>query len=201
MRVDSDNHNRRYILASASPRRKELLSELGIAFDIIPSDYEEDMSGNDPEKMVEKLSYGKAADVYRKAAEADKGQEIIVIGADTVVACDGRILGKPHDRSEAMEMIHLLGGRRHDVFTGVTVIWGEQKSMTFHSGTSVEVYPISEEEAVWYTALDEPYDKAGGYGIQGSFMRFVKGIEGDYNNVVGLPVAELYQKMKKSGLL
>ena len=197
---------RKYILASASPRRKELLGVLGIPFAVIPSDAEEDMQESIPWRLVERLSLMKAEEVFHRVTDPDSdeyagGSDIIVIGADTVVACGGRILGKPHSRDEALEMLQFIAGRKHDVYTGVSILWGLNSRLTFHTGTEVDVYPLSQKEMEEYADSGEPYDKAGGYGIQGRFMKFVRGISGDYNNVVGLPVAELYQKMKEAGLL
>lgn len=195
------DHNYRYILASASPRRKELLGMLGISFEIIPSNAEEDMGKQAPSDLVEGLSYLKASDVYTKLAEDGKHADgIAVIGADTVVYCDGRILGKPSDASEADEMLRLLSGRVHEVYTGVSLVW-EKNRRVFHSVTEVEVCRLTDEEIKAYIDTGEPFDKAGAYGIQGLFMKHVRRICGDYNNVVGLPVAELYFNMKEAGLI
>ncbi len=133
--------------------------------------------------------------------DSERNEDIVIIGADTVVACDGEVLGKPADRKDAIRMIRMLQGRKHDVFTGVTLIRLDGQGniadeRSFHEHTEVEVYPMSEEEILLYTATDEPYDKAGAYGIQAGFMIYVKGIRGDYNNVVGLPVARLIHELK-----
>ena len=123
-------------------------------------------------------------------------REICVIGADTVVVCDGQILGKPKDRDDAVRMIRLLQGRDHQVMTGVTVILnGQQES--FCEMTDVHVYPMTEEEIAAYVATGEPDDKAGAYGIQGAFGVYIRGIDGDYNNVVGLPIARLYHVLSR----
>lgn len=124
-----------------------------------------------------------------------------MIGADTVVSSEGRILGKPASEEEAEEMIRSLAGKSHQVYTGVTLIWkepsGETKRSSFAEGTDVFVYPMDEEEIRAYARCGEPMDKAGAYGIQGRFAAYVEKIEGDYSNVVGLPVGRLYQEIKK----
>lgn len=185
------------ILASQSPRRLELLEQIGIRPIVLPSTVEERIEGDTPEEIVKSLSLQKAEDV---AGHFKNGE--IVIGADTVVAAGGRILGKPKTHKEAADMIRMLSGSTHQVFTGVTIIRcgngaGEMQRTTFASKTDVHVYPMSEEEILIYAGSDEPMDKAGAYGIQGTFGAYVRGIEGEYANVVGLPIAELYQKLKK----
>lgn len=124
--------------------------------------------------------------------------ELLVIGADTVVCCEGKILGKPHDREAAVEMLTALQGRSHEVYTGVT-LYHQRETVTFFECTQVEFYPMTEVEISEYIDSKEPMDKAGAYGIQGLGARFVKGIRGDYNNVVGLPVGRLYQELKSHG--
>ena len=124
----------------------------------------------------------------------------IVIGADTVVAYDGKILGKPADKEDAVHMLSMLSGNTHEVYTGVTFCYAEggtEKVHTFYERTAVTFYPMSRDEIANYVASGDPMDKAGAYGIQGSFAAYVKGIEGDYNNVVGLPVGRLYQEIKE----
>lgn len=183
----------KYILASKSPRRKELLQLLGIPFEIEVSDEEETITSTDPGKVTEELSLQKAMAV---AAQRNEG---IVIGADTVVSVDGRILGKPKGRKDARTMITLLQGRAHMVYTGVSLIdaAGDRETVTFHIGTKVNVATMTEEEIEEYISSEEPYDKAGGYGIQGLFSKYIESIEGDYFNVVGLPVHSLYEAIKK----
>lgn len=183
----------KYILASKSPRRKELLQLLGIPFEIEVSDEEETITSTDPGKVTEKLSLQKAM------AVAAKREEGIVIGADTVVSVDGRILGKPKDREDARAMITLLQGRGHMVYTGVSLIdaAGAKESVSFHVGTKVNVARMAAAEIEEYISLAEPYDKAGSYGIQGLFSKYIESIEGDYFNVVGLPVHALYEEIKK----
>lgn len=183
----------KYILASKSPRRKELLQLLGIPFEIEVSDEEETITSTDPGKVTEELSLQKAM------AVAAKRNEGIVIGADTVVSVDGRILGKPKDREDARTMITLLQGRAHEVYTGVSLVdaAGDRETVTFHIGTKVNVATMTEAEIEGYISSEEPYDKAGGYGIQGLFSKYIESIEGDYFNVVGLPVHALYVAIKK----
>lgn len=183
------------VLASASPRRKELLHQAGIQFDIIISNVKEVITKTDPAGVVEELSSQKARAVAQKVKDGT-----IVIGADTVVALDGKILGKPADVPEAVDMLRALQGRTHQVYTGVTLLEkrnGSERVCTFSECTQVEMYPVSEEEINAYVATGGPMDKAGAYGIQGRAGVFVKRITGDYNNVVGLPIARLYQEMKK----
>ena len=193
------------ILASASPRRKELLAQIGFTFEVITSDAEEITKSSQPQQMVEELSMLKAKDVLQKLSKEEQAGAII-IGADTVVSCDGKVLGKPRDKQHAFEMLSLLQGRAHYVYTGVTLIRPTEdcqvtstdgyNSITFHEATAVHVYPMSEEEIWNYIETGEPMDKAGSYGIQGGFAAFIKGIEGDYFNVVGLPIGRVYQELK-----
>ena len=186
------------ILASASPRRRELLDMVGIPFSVCPSQGEEQIRGSSPKEVVEELCEQKAREVFLKTSG-----EVLVIGADTVVAAEGNILGKPKNRKEAIQMLKKLQGASHEVYTGVTILSrdenGEQQK-TFHVMTAVEFYPMSEEEIESYVETGEPMDKAGAYGIQGKAGIFVKEIRGDYNNVVGLPVARLYQELKQMGM-
>ena len=186
------------ILASGSPRRRELLEQIGLKFEVVPSQAEENCTTEKPEKLVEELSYRKAMDVARRQPA---GQ--LVLGADTVVAHNGQIMGKPADKEQAAEMLRALSGDTHQVYTGVTVVIREEEDFeyfTFHEKTDVIVYPMTERDIRCYIESGEPLDKAGAYGIQGLFARFVRGICGDYNNVVGLPVGRLYQELKKRGL-
>lgn len=195
----TNNGSCKVILASGSPRRRELLVMLGVPFDIMVSSAEEEATATHPAEVTEQLSCKKAQEVAARLQSAGE-ENYVVIGADTVVSVDGRILGKPADREEAREMIGLLQGRQHMVYTGVTLVIGqgrEQKTVTFSQGTRVSVAPMTEGEIRDYIGTPEPYDKAGAYGIQGSFAKYVQGIEGDYYNVVGLPVHELYQHLKK----
>ena len=181
------------ILASASPRRRELIGHLNRPFTCTVSDIEEVITKTAPAEVVCELSRQKAEDVAQRAAAGS-----IVIGADTVVACDGKILGKPKTPEEAKAMLRLLSGRTHNVFTGVTLCQKREDSIkteSFAEETKVTFYPMTEEEIDAYIATADCYDKAGGYGIQSGAAIYVRSIEGDYNNVVGLPVAALYHHL------
>lgn len=190
---------REFVLASASPRRKELLNQIGIKFRTCTSKKEEEILRNKPEDIVKDLSYTKARDVFERG-----NRDAVVIGADTIVVVDEEVLGKPKDENEAFSMIKKLQGDIHQVYTGVSIIW-EQNNNThvssFVAMTEVELYYMSDEEIRKYIATSEPYDKAGGYAIQGYFARYVKQIKGDYNNVVGLPIGKLYQVMNSLNLI
>ena len=236
--------NVRLVLASASPRRRELLSQIGLEFTVMPSTKEENAKATEAGALVQELSRQKAEDIWEQLSggqqnpdanqeqisdanqgqnpDANQGQisdanqkqisgemrepnldgkrqpELLVIGADTVVCCEGKILGKPHSREAAAEMLAALQGRSHEVYTGVT-LYSQSEAVTFFECTQVEFYPMTEAEISDYIDSKEPMDKAGAYGIQGLGARFVKGIRGDYNNVVGLPVGRLYQELKSHG--
>lgn len=186
----------RLILASASPRRIQLLRQIGLTAEVMPSHTEEKISSENPEEVVQVLALQKAEDVYtRLLSEGNAGDSTVVIGADTVVSVDNRILGKPKTHEEAAEMIASLSGRTHQVYTGVAVITPKERQ-SFAEMAAVTVYPLSPAELKSYAESEEPMDKAGAYGIQGSFGKFVKSIQGDYNTIVGLPVARLYQELK-----
>lgn len=193
------------ILASASPRRKELLRQINIAFEIIPSKGEEIISSSIPKEVVQQLAKQKAEDVVKSLNEEKR----LVLGADTVVACENQILGKPSDKKQAIQMIGCLQGKAHQVYTGVCLSRLEEDgrifSKTFYEKTEVWVAPMTEKEILDY--IEGRYeaqpgekleweDKAGAYGIQGCFAAFITGIQGDYNNVVGLPIARIYQELK-----
>ncbi len=213
--------NVRLVLASASPRRRELLSQIGLEFTVMPSTKEENAKTTEAGALVQELSRQKAVDIWEQLSggqgqnpDADQEQiseeiqepnlngkrqpKLLVIGADTVVCCEGKILGKPHSREAAAEMLTALQGRSHEVYTGVT-LYSQSETVTFFECTQVEFYPMTEVEISEYIDSKEPMDKAGAYGIQGLGARFVKGIRGDYNNVVGLPVGRLYQELKSRG--
>lgn len=245
----------RIILASASPRRRELLEQIGLHFEVITSHVEEKVSSSRPDKVVEELSRQKAEAVAREldlqdlraakepfvrvgadgknllghaepggkaplghagtavkepyaemASEAElrpeRQEAVLVIGADTVVALDGAILGKPEGKQEAYSMLKNLQGHGHEVYTGVTLLYRaagvqEWEKTCFHERTRVNFFPMGDEEIREYVNTGDPLDKAGAYGIQGFCARYISGIEGDYNNVVGLPVGILYQKIKE----
>lgn len=200
-------NNKKIILASGSPRRRELLSQIGLSFTVRVSEADEHTEETKPEKLVCILSERKALAVWDELTEEEK-KESILIGADTVVAVDDRILGKPADETEAFQMIKLLQGRSHQVYTGVTILrQGDMQPLEegtstcsiqkkqFFEKTDVLVYSMSEEEITAYVKTGEPLDKAGAYGIQGSFAAYIQGINGDYSNVVGLPVGRLYHEL------
>ena len=197
------------ILGSASPRRRDILTRAGIEYEVIVSDVEEALSRTDPVEVVEELSGQKAEDVWDKAvklycAKQDdinsySEDELLVIGADTIVALDGVIYGKPKDRQDAIRMLKNLSGRTHQVYTGVTVINGGRR-ISFAAATDVSVYEVSDKEIERYVDSGEPMDKAGAYAIQGGFARYIKEIRGEYNNVVGFPIARLIYELKKLGI-
>ena len=184
------------VLASQSPRRKELLARMGVEeFEVCPSADEENApAGLTPDRLVEYLSAEKARQVAGRF-----GPEDIIIAADTVVAVDDRVLGKPHSRDEAVEMLAMLSGRSHAVYTGVTVRRGDVVC-TEYECTRVTFRPLSGSEIEAYVDTGEPMDKAGSYGIQGRGCLLVEGIEGDYYNVMGLPVCRLGQMLRRAGL-
>lgn len=188
---------RKLVLASASPRRKEILEMMGLEFSICPACGEEILTTSDPEEAVLSLSMQKAGEVAEKQKEPS-----LVIGADTVVAHKGKILGKPADKADAVRMLRELSGETHMVYTGVTVLDAASGRTIVHfaEGTKVSMYPLEEEWIESYAASGEPVDKAGAYAIQGGAMPWIRGIEGEYLNVVGFPAARFYQEMRKAGL-
>ena len=199
------------ILASASPRRKELLEQIGAEFVICPAKGEEVITETDPSAVVMELSRQKAEEgaygvlIYNEQhADLATPQDILVIGADTVVAYENQILGKPKDEEDARRMLTMLSGKTHSVYTGVTFVFIDKEGRTgehcFFEKTDVCMYPLKEEEIDRYIQSGDPMDKAGSYGIQGRFAIHIKEIRGDYNNVVGLPVARLYQELQKLGV-
>ena len=205
---------KRIILGSASPRRRELLEQIGISFEVRVSDKEEVYHSLIPEEIVKELALSKAenvADDLREKQEQvkkisfDKKNNVlldtIVIGADTIVVSDGSILGKPKDEADAVRMIRSLQGRSHKVYTGVAILdyddEGKRKSVVHAVETEVFVNPMSDEEIREYAATGEPLDKAGAYGIQGRFAAYIERIDGDYYNVVGLPVSYVYRQLKE----
>lgn len=186
---------KKIILASGSPRRKELLEQIGLQPVVIKSTVEEIITKTAPDEMVMELSSQKCLDVAQSIKE-----EAVILGADTIVVKDGEILGKPDSEDDAISMLRSLQGRSHQVYTGVTLAWindGEvSRTKTFAVCTEVTVSPMTEEEIRAYVATGDPMDKAGAYGIQGIFAKHVEKIHGDYNNVVGLPVAAVYEALK-----
>lgn len=186
------------ILASASPRRRELLEQIGIPFEVFVSEADESVEeGLKPWEMVELLSERKGMAVFENLKEKKT-----VIGADTVVAIgeedsDSTILGKPATRENAVAMLKLLRNRGHKVYTGVTILLPDGRKKTFYEKTDVFVSAMSDREIEEYVETGDPMDKAGAYGIQGFFARYIAGIRGDYNNVVGLPVGRLYRELDR----
>ncbi len=177
------------VLASGSPRRRELLIQAGIEYVVDPADIEEITKETLPSKVVEDLSRQKALAV----AASHKGE--VVLAADTVVAFDDKILGKPADEEDAFKMLTVLSGRTHQVYTGVTIVRESGAIKTFSECTEVKMYDNTPEQIRSYIASKEPMDKAGAYGIQGLGAVLVEKIEGDYNNVVGLPLARVYREL------
>ena len=191
------------ILASNSPRRKEILTQVGIDFTVLPSSVEEVITKTIPEEVVQELSLQKAQDVATHFVTQQRDDTAIIIGADTVVAINDSILGKPKDDQDASNMIKQLQGNEHSVFTGVSIVickGEEQNILQFYEETKVEVNPMTEEEIMSYLSMGDHKDKAGAYGIQGSFGAYIKGIQGDYYNVVGFPIARFVQVLKEQGI-
>lgn len=184
-------NTKRFILASASPRRKELLLDMHIPFDVLPSSNEEHFDSTLPvEQAIEKIAYNKAKSVYELHPGA------IVLGCDTMVALHDKVLGKPKDKEEARAMLQMLSGKTHQVISGVAILQ-EGREDIFHQVSNVTFYELDEELIERYINSDEPYDKAGGYGIQGTGKLLVSEIQGDYFNIVGLPIAKVYRILKK----
>lgn len=192
---------KKIILGSGSPRRKELLSQIGVPFEVRVSEKEEIYTQTIPKEIVKELALMKAENV----ASEIPAKSTIVIGADTVVVHQDQILGKPKDEQDAFRMIQSLQGDVHQVYTGVAILDfdgnGEKTVISHAVETRVSVNPMSKEEIWKYVQSKEPMDKAGAYGIQGKFSAFIEKIEGDYFNVVGLPVSYVYQILKQLGEL
>ena len=196
------------ILGSASPRRSELLAQIGADFEVRVSNKEEIYHSIVPEEIVQELALMKAENVAEELAEENASGAVkstVVIGADTIVVLDGKILGKPADEEDAVRMLNSLQGRRHDVYTGVAVLDydenGEKHVYNYSVGTAVYVNEMTEEEIRAYVETKDPLDKAGAYGIQGRFAAHIDRIEGDYYNVVGLPVSRVYRSLRELGVL
>lgn len=182
---------RRVILASESPRRRELMMLSEIPFTTASPQIEEVLNPMlTIEKAIEKLAYDKASAVLKKYPDD------LIIGADTIVLCEGKVLGKPKDFDDAKEMLEQLSGKTHRVITGVALV-SKSVMECFHEITEVTFYPLEEKDVIKYAKSKEPHDKAGAYAIQGKGMLFVEKIHGDYYNVVGLPMANLYRRLKK----
>ena len=200
--------NIKIILASGSPRRKELLAQAGYDFDVCPSLSDEDLEPMAPSEYVMLLAKKKADEVCNRIIAQDVVRRVkklperfVVLGADTVVSLNGRILGKPKDQQDAISMLQELSGKIHHVYTGVTLLWedpsGRMQRNTFYEDTEIEMYPMSMQEIENYVATCEPMDKAGAYAIQGGCVIYIKEIRGEYSTVVGLPVARLYQELSR----
>jgi septum formation protein len=220
-----ENPMSQIILASASPRRRELLEQIGLEFDVCPAKGEEIITKSKPEEVVMELAHAKAVEVasmvdtYAKNHAELSENDILVIGADTVVSCvdkdspsDNIILGKPKDEADAARMLRMLSGATHSVYTGVSIVFMRPEAAgeagagyragehLFYDKTDVTMAAMSDDEIRRYIATGEPMDKAGAYGIQGKCAIYVEKIDGDYHNVVGLPVAAIYREMKKLGV-
>ncbi len=192
------------ILASASPRRHELMTQAGFTFQVIPSHTEERIAYDSPEEIVEDLAFQKAKDVHLQIQQNNNQRDYLIIGADTIVSYNGEILGKPKDEQEAFDMLKLLSNRTHQVYTGIALLHRTNTQLhthLFHEKTDVTFHSIHDYELKEYIQSGDCLDKAGAYGIQGPFAKHIKCIKGDYYNVVGLPIAHLYQKMKSLNLL
>ncbi len=190
---------KKIILASASPRRRELIQLLRRLFEVRPAQGEEFSEKTQPKDYVQELALLKAREVYERLSD-EEAKESMVIGADTIVVLDDRILGKPKDHEDAVRMLSDLAGRAHRVLTGVAFIdrdeAGQTQSRCFFEETIVHVCALTQEEIEAYLSTGDAYDKAGAYGIQGPFGIHISGIEGDYQNVVGLPISRIYREMK-----
>lgn len=181
----------RVILASKSPRRKQLMEELNIPFEIIVADIDESIDEtNTLTSEIENLSYRKAEAVFKNNNDA------LVIGSDTIVVIDGKVLGKPKDEKMAHEMLKMLQGNKHQVITGVTLLSKDAKD-SFSVVSDVYFNEMSDEEIDEYIKTKEPMDKAGSYGIQGHGSKFIKKIDGDFYAVMGFPISEVYRRIKK----
>lgn len=189
------NASYKLILASASPRRKEILAEGGLSFSVRPQDIDESVyDGIEPRLMVQLLAAS-------KAAKAVQGENEVILGADTVVVCDGKVLGKPKDAAKAEEMLSMLSGRTHSVYTGIAVLRGDDGTMRTHAEeTLVTFRTLTKEEIRAYIETGEPMDKAGAYGIQGKGGALVSETEGDFQNVVGLPLGAVLRLMAEMNL-
>ncbi len=188
------------ILASASDRRKDILSQVGISYEVMPSSIDEDaIQADTPAALVEALSAAKAEDIAERLTK-----DFVIIGADTVVVKDNSILGKPSDEAEAAKMLQMLQGNRHEVYTGVTLISvspeGKGLIDTFHVRTIVDMIPMTAAQIDAYIKTGEPMDKAGAYGIQGRGAAYIQDIAGDYYNVVGLPISTVLARLANMGI-
>lgn len=192
------------ILASSSPRRKDIMEQVGIPFEVRVSEVDENIGIKKPDSLVKSLSKLKAMAVLKEIIKEDKNAEFAVIGADTVVALGDEILGKPKDDADAKRMIKAQSGQKSAVYTGVTVLIrkdGKTVRETFAVKTKIEMAEISEDCIDTYIASGESRDKAGAYGIQGRFAQYVKKIEGDYYNIVGFPICPIADCLRRYGVI
>lgn len=196
------------ILASGSPRRKQLLEQIGYEFEVWPSQKEEVVNSHIPSQVCEELSRQKALDIAagirtynEEHSDISTDSDLIIIGADTIVTLDDKILGKPADEQQAVNMLKELSGRTHSVYTGVTFVFmsadGRVGEYSFHEKTDVDVCELTDEDISEYVDSGDPMDKAGAYGIQGRFAKHIRSIKGDYYNVVGLPVSRLHHELEE----
>lgn len=186
----------RVILASGSPRRKEILEKMGVTFEIVTSDYAEDMTlPLPPDELVKHLAFGKAEGVAKKFPDA------LVIAADTIVVCEGKVLGKPHTAAIAEKMLSQLSGKNHEVITGMAIVYvAGEKFIQEAASTKVIFKTLTEIQIKEYVTTGEPLDKAGAYAVQGLGRAFIEKIEGDYWNLVGLPAGRLAEHLKVFGV-
>lgn len=195
---------KKIILGSASPRRRELLSQIGLEFEVVISHKDECYESTVPEEIVKELALMKAENAASELADRGGLNDTVVIGADTIVVLDHRILGKPKDEKDAYQMLSDLQGRAHQVYTGAAILdFGHdgKRDVCVHAvETKVYVHEMDRREILSYINTGEPMDKAGAYGIQGKFAAYIDKIEGDYYNVVGLPVSYVYQQLKRIGI-
>lgn len=192
------------ILASKSPRRKEILEQLGLEFQIITADADETPTETVPSKIVEELSAKKAEAVLDKVKNELPKEDVLIIAADTLVFQGKERMGKPKNVEDAHRMLGLLQNSVHQVYTGVTLVYitnGNEKRVSFNEKTDVVFYPMTEDEIKNYVATGEPMDKAGAYAVQGISAKFIKSINGEYSNVVGLPIARLYHEINNIGFI
>lgn len=192
---------KKIILGSASPRRRELMAQIGLEFEVVVSNKEEYYESTIPEEIVKELALMKAENVTSELEAKRQLKDMVIIGADTIVVLDDQILGKPRDEEEAFEMLTNLQGRAHQVFTGTAILsydeTGERLVQNQASETKVYVHEMNRDEILSYIKSGEPMDKAGAYGIQGAFAAYIDRIEGDYYNVVGLPVSYIYKVLRE----
>ena len=194
--MERNVRNMKLILASASPRRREILTTLGVEFTVITADADETCDLTHPGERVEAISVKKCHAVRDAlAAEGRLDADTVILASDTLVTLDGQFLGKPRDEDDVRRMIRMLQNRTHTVASGLA-IWGDGRTVTAHELTGVTFAPMSEVEIEAYVATGESFGKAGAYAVQGFAARFITGIEGDYFNVVGLPVRRLYETLR-----